>query len=104
MKLGIGTMLPLSRSPIRLACIAALVLSGIVTHVSLIVAGDEIISGMNAPLVEKHVAGHHHHVASQKHHNEKKDKHGHISAIKKKANEHLDAIDLHSHNKHGRHV
>ncbi|KAF9339287.1 hypothetical protein BGZ91_006466 [Linnemannia elongata] len=104
MKLGIGTMLPLSRSPIRLACIAALVLSGIVTHVSPIVAGDEIISGMNAPLVEKHVAGHHHHVASQKHHNEKKAKHSHISAIKKKANGHLDAIDLHSHNKHGRHV
>ncbi|KAK3826753.1 MAG: hypothetical protein J3R72DRAFT_500810 [Linnemannia gamsii] len=102
MKLGTGTMLPFSRSPIRLACIAALVLSGIITNVNPIVAGGEIISGMNAPVVEKHAAGHHHHrVASEHHHNEKKVKHGHIKAAKKIVTGHLDAIEFLSH--HGRH-
>ncbi|KAF9150779.1 hypothetical protein BG015_007401, partial [Linnemannia schmuckeri] len=96
-------MLPFSRSPIRLACIAALFLSGIVTHVSPIVAGDEVISGMNVLVVEKHATGHHRYIVSQKHHSEKKNKHGHINAVKENANEHLGAIDLHSHHHHGRH-
>ncbi|KAG0056222.1 hypothetical protein BGZ83_005954 [Gryganskiella cystojenkinii] len=98
MKMGFGAMQqPFGRS-LRLVCVAALVLSGMMARVDPLVSGDEIVVKVGDPPVEKRSESHHHHVEShnkhqqQHHHHEIKashhDHHRSLDAGEKKKQQH----------------